>query len=127
MRFLPPEVKVTLYETAFDNEIIDQSKTSKSLSEIVDRIEDPLVIALDGQWGTGKSYFLKRWVAAHTKQNGGKALTIYFDAFAHDYLDEPLISIVSAVSTRVPETKQAKISKLKAMAAKVAGLWFASV
>jgi hypothetical protein len=118
MRFLPPEAEVTLYETVFDNDILDRTKVSKSLSALLDRIEDPLVIALDGRWGTGKSYFLKRWVGAHQRQNDGKALTLYFDAFANDYLSDPLVALVSALTDRIPKEDIEKLERLKSAATK---------
>ena len=118
MRFLPPEPEVTLYETAFDNDILGREKAGSSLSALLDRIEDPLVIALDGRWGTGKTYFLKRWVGAHRKQNDGRALTLYFDAFANDYLSDPLVALVSALADRVPAPDEPKLTRLKTAASK---------
>ena len=108
MRFLPPEEPIELYKSVFDDDLLGRKKVSQSLSNILDRIEDPLVVALDGRWGTGKSYFLKRWVGAHKMQNSGKALTIYFDAFAHDYLSDPLIALVGALSKRLPKSEKSK-------------------
>lgn len=118
MRFLPPEAEVILYETAFEDDILDRQKVSKSLSALLDRIEDPMVIALDGRWGTGKSYFLKRWVGAHRKQNEGKALTLYFDAFASDYNSDPLIALVAALSERIPAKDRPQLLRLKSLAYK---------
>lgn len=71
------------------------------MSELVERIDDPLVIAVDGRWGSGKSFFLKCWVGAHLHENAGNATTVYFDAFENDFLDDPLISLTSAVSQRL--------------------------
>lgn len=113
MRFLPPDEDVVLYKTVFKENLLGRKKLSRALSDILERIEDPLVVALDGTWGTGKSYFLKRWVAAHTDQNEGTALTIYFDAFAHDYLSDPLISLVGALSARVPQKDKTKLTKIR--------------
>lgn len=118
MRFAPPDDEVELYKTVFDEDILGRKKVSEQLSALVERIEDPLVIALDGRWGTGKSYFLKRWVGAHTEQNDGSALTVYFDAFAHDYLSDPLIALVGALSNRAPKTDEPKLNRIKAAAAK---------
>jgi len=54
--------------------------------------EKPLTICLDGQWGTGKTFFLTRLVETFRRQ-GGTAL--YYNAWADDFLDDPLISIVA--------------------------------
>ena len=104
MKLLPPEEKITLYETGFDNNTLDRVKFADQLSGLINKTTVPFVIALDGKWGTGKSYFLKRWVKHHSKE----ATTVYFDAFESDYLSEPLISITSAVSDRIPEEASEK-------------------
>lgn len=116
MRFTPPDEDVVVYETVFENDFLDRIKVSKTLSGIVDRIEDPLVIAVDGKWGTGKSYFLKRWAGAHKIQNDGKANVIYFDAFENDYLSDPLTSIVGLVAERTPGNKPTLPNRLKTLA-----------
>jgi hypothetical protein len=124
MRIVVPESPVKIYSDGFsDNEIISFAELSKNLSHLVEKIEDPLVIALDGQWGIGKSYFLKRWVGAHTSQNHGQALTIYFDAFAHDYLDDPLISLTGAMGGRVEKDPQKRTAwrKVKSAAVRLRG------
>lgn len=104
MHFLPPEHEVDLYKEGFgDDDLLERASFGKSLSNFVEKVEDPLVIAIDGEWGQGKSFFLKRWVGAHTLQNNGKATMVYFDAFAHDYLDDPLIALVGVVTDRITE------------------------
>lgn len=118
MKFAPPDNDVKLYESAFEDDILGREKFSKALSEVLERIEDPLVVALDGRWGTGKSYFLKRWVGAHRVQNNGTALTVYFDAFAHDYTSEPLIALVGTLSKRVAAVDEQKIKRLRRAAIK---------
>lgn len=120
MKILPPEPAVELYKDGFGAfDVLLRTKVSKALSSLVGRIDDPVVIALDGRWGTGKSYFLKRWVGAHTIENGGSATTIYFDAFAHDYLSDPLPALVSALSERVPSSSAPRVDKLKKAAFKL--------
>ncbi len=120
MRFLPPDEQIDLYETGFpEDDLLGRKKISGRLSKLLERIEDPLVIALDGGWGTGKSYFLKRWVAEHRKVDSNKALTVYFDAFAHDYLNEPLIGLISALSARTPTKNNKNITALKSAAVKL--------
>ncbi|MEH6524395.1 KAP family P-loop NTPase fold protein [Sulfitobacter sp.] len=120
MKLFPQDNDVVLYETGFDDDVLERKATSKQLSELVERIEDPIVLALDDMWGSGKTFFLKRWVAAHTAENNGTATTIYFDAFENDYLTDPLISIITAVSARLPNAQAATVKKWKSVAAKLA-------
>lgn len=120
MHFLPPEHEVDLYKEGFgDDDLLERASFGKSLSNFVEKVEDPLVIAIDGEWGQGKSFFLKRWVGAHTLQNNGKATMVYFDAFAHDYLDDPLIALVGVVTDRITELSKGN----KSVSEKVQGTW----
>ncbi|GEM_PF-2110770 len=95
----PRQIKIGT--DAFDGfDLLERKESAHRLTELVDRVEDPLVIALDGGWGTGKSWFLKLWPGEHRKK-GGAARLIYFDAFAHDFLDAPLASLTQRLETEV--------------------------
>ncbi len=120
MKLFPQDDDVILYETGFNDDVLDRKSISKQLSELVERIEDPVVLALDDKWGTGKTFFLKRWVAAHTDENDGTATTIYFDAFENDYLTDPLVSIIAAVSERLKDEQPVTLRKWKTVAVKLA-------
>ena len=99
MKLVPPEPIVDLYKDGFEKDDILQRKTTgDALSSLVNLIEDSLVVALDGSWGTGKTYFLKRWAGAHES-----ALVVYFDAFEHDYVSDPLPALVSALEERLTQ------------------------
>ena len=120
MNLFPQDLDIALYQTTFEGDFLDRTKISKQLSELVEKIDDPIVVALDDKWGSGKTYFLKRWVAAHKTQNDGTATTVYFDAFESDYLSDPLVSLISAVSQRIPKGQESTLKKWKAAAAKLA-------
>lgn len=123
MILFPPEPDIALYEDGFDGkDTLGRNRTGKQLSELIERIEDPIVVALDGSWGSGKSFFLKCWVGAHQHENGGTAQTIYFDAFAHDYLDDPLVALTGAIADRFEAVNGSSKILDKAKAA-VAKLW----
>lgn len=114
MKIFPVESEVEIYEEGFeDDDILRRAETGKSLSRLVEQVEDPLVIAIDGRWGVGKSYFLKRWAGAHALQNDGRAKTVYFDAFANDYMSDPLVSLLSAIEARLPNSQSPSLGALK--------------
>ena len=97
MKIVPPEPSVDLYNEGFEEpDILQRRKTGAALSDLLNRIDDPLVVALDGRWGTGKTHFLKRWAGAH-----GGATVVYFDAFAHDYVSDPLPALISILEERL--------------------------
>ena len=116
MKIVPPEPAVDLYNDRFEkSDILQRKKTGAALSDLVNRIDDPLVVALDGRWGTGKTYFLKRWVGEHKE-----ATTIYFDAFAHDYISDPLPALISALAERTPPGDAEALEAVKNVAFKLA-------
>ncbi|AVO37399.2 KAP family P-loop NTPase fold protein [Pukyongiella litopenaei] len=121
MKLHPPDPEIDLYETGFGAaDPFSRIETGKSLSDLVERVEDPLVVALDGGWGSGKTWFLKRWVGAHRLENDGRANTVYFDAFAHDFMDDPLIALTGVIGDRLPQKDETKAwSKVKKAAARL--------
>ena len=109
MKIVLPEPSVNLYEDGFEEQdLLQRKRLGDALSDLLNRIEDPLVVALDGRWGTGKTYFLKRWVGAHARRDDGDvAAVVYFDAFAHDSLGDPLPALVSALEERISRSDAA--------------------
>lgn len=105
MRIFPSEPNIRIGEVGFDStdsenrpyDRLGRKPIGKQLSELVERVDQPLVVALDGDWGSGKSHFLKLWAGAHRLELGGTAKVIYFDAFEHDFIDDPLVGLVSAL------------------------------
>lgn len=125
MKLFAPEPSINIYNEGFGSkDLLERKNTGKQLSELVEKVEDPTVIAIDGEWGSGKSFFLKRWVGAHTHENKGTATTVYFDAFAHDYLDDPLIALTGVIGERFEANDDAKSSeRWEAAKSAVAILW----
>lgn len=102
-------------EAGQPHDLLGRKPLGQRLTDLVDRIDQPLVIALDGGWGSGKSHFLKLWTGAHSKELGGISEIIYFDAFEHDFLDDPLVSLISRLATTGGERSWDKkaVKKLK--------------
>ncbi|MGJ3261291.1 MAG: P-loop NTPase fold protein [Rhodospirillales bacterium] len=57
----------------------------ENLTNLFINIDEPLVVLLDGPWGSGKSFFLKQWIG-HLKSED--VPVIYHDAFSSDYQDD---------------------------------------
>ena len=120
-RVITPEPEIKLYKDRFEHhDQLGRSPTGAVLSELVDQVDDPLVIALDGSWGSGKSFFLKCWVGEHLYRYRESSQTVYFDAFKHDYLDDPIVALTGAITDRFREQEdeqqeqnQRRMHKLK--------------
>ena len=99
MRLAVKEAEINIGTDTFEiKDMLARSALGQRLTKLVDQVDSPTVIALDGAWGSGKSHFLKLWVGAHTHSFAGKAKLVYFDAFKEDFLDDPLVSLVAAIT-----------------------------
>lgn len=111
MKLFLPEAPIELYKTGFDtSDYLNRKPFADKLSGLVDRFETPFVVALDGAWGSGKSFFLRRWVGHHQAAREDTTVVVYFDAFEHDYMDDPFVVLVGAVAYRF-ESKEPKAKK----------------
>jgi hypothetical protein len=123
-RLTPPKPSPEDFEKGFGpHDKLGREQKGDQLSDLVERISEPMVIALDGGWGSGKSFFLNCWVAAHRQSEKHTGRTVYFDAFAHDFMDAPLVSLLTCLSgqfeTATAEDKT-KFEKVKSAAWKMA-------
>lgn len=111
-----PEPKIDIYADGFEKHkaLLDRSAEGAQLSHLVSVVDDPVTIAVDGAWGAGKSHFLKCWVGEHLK-TAEKTEMVYFDAFRHDYLDDPLVALSGALVDRFedPKSKTAPAANAK--------------
>ena len=62
---IPPPLKVAEPALAEDNpwsdDALGRKEIADRLTSIVRGQEAPFVISVDGRWGTGKTFLLKRW------------------------------------------------------------------
>ena len=109
MKMPTVDKSVVLYEQGFDdNDILQRSELGQNLPNLVNQIDGPFVVAVDGQWGTGKTYFLQRWLGAH---EGG--IPVYFDAFANDYIGDPLPGLITALTSRMKKSDESTFQLVK--------------
>jgi hypothetical protein len=79
---------ITFEDCAFNPE---REKLAQNLTEYLKLQKDGYVLNVDGEWGSGKTFFLKAWQHKLSTDN----LTCFIDAWNIDYLNDPLITIAS--------------------------------
>ncbi|WP_126452349.1 KAP family P-loop NTPase fold protein [Sulfuriflexus mobilis] len=97
MKIVIPQLLVEESES-FQNDLFERQPFGDALLNVVDRSNGELVISIDGQWGEGKTTFVKMW-QGHLKNSN--ISSVYIDAFSNDYIDDPFISISSAITSFV--------------------------
>ncbi len=75
---------------------LDRKKYADVLTNLVETYAEGFVLAINNEWGTGKSTFVKMW-QQQLKNQGFK--TLYFNAWENDFDDKPLPAILSELKT----------------------------
>jgi len=83
------------------DDLYKRKEYAAQLHDLLRDQEHSVVLALDGAWGSGKSFFLQRWCADLT--NAG-LVSVYYNAWHDDFIADPLVSIIGQLN-RVLEEK----------------------
>ena len=89
-----PETDVAPDEPWRDD-VLGRKQIATRLTNLVRSQSAPFVVSIDGYWGTGKTFLLKRWQKTLEKE-GFRA--IYFNAWEDDFCDDPLVAILGQMS-----------------------------
>ena len=93
-----------------ENDLFDRKAFGDGLRDLLTASSDPLALAINGPWGTGKTVFLKMWADELRKEDYP---VIYFDAFAHDYITDAFAALSGEIITLVKNAKPAVGKKIK--------------
>lgn len=100
-------------EWPVETDFYERHKEIENLSPIVLNADSPLVFAIDGPWGMGKTTFIELWqyyLDLHDMQS------IYINAWEHDFSEDPLLPMLSAldnwVNQQTKDNKNKPISKI---------------
>ena len=112
MHLFPPELEIAADDGfAPGKDIFDRAPFGENLTRMVQSIEDPLVLLLDGAWGTGKTTFIKMWLSELSKLG---IPNIYFDAFANDYHEDAFLTIAGEIISRAEAQRPRRTKSIKA-------------
>lgn len=109
IRLVPKPIKIGPLDGFSKSDIFEAKHTGEHLANIVGDLEGHSVIVLDGAWGTGKSVFVQQW-AGLLRQRGHPV--VYFDAFAHDHLDDAFFPLLGAL-LRVIDSGKSSFTRIR--------------
>lgn len=104
-KFRRPEPEIS-NDDPWADDALDRREFADRLTELIRLQSEPFVISLDGHWGTGKTFFLKRW-KVHLEREGIKV--IYFNAWEDDFIDDPLTALLSELLSLTHTDKYKKL------------------
>lgn len=111
----------TTPESPFEGDRLNRANLVRSLFSLTNGLgQSGCVLAINGDWGSGKTTLIQMWKNFIT-QHGGKSL--YFNAWETDFVNDPLIAMIGELKSVFPETSKSKalIANGSRIAAKVGG------
>lgn len=96
-------------EIPFENDFWGREALADRLTDHVSRINVGATIAIDAEWGAGKSWFVNNWKAKLEKDT---FKVIYLNAFNQDYIEDPFLTISMEIANAL-EADQDTLDKIK--------------
>ena len=93
-------------ERAFAGDLLGREKLAGRLTGYLDRLRVGAVLAIDAQWGEGKTWFGLNW-AKHLESEAHKHKVVFIDAFAQDYVEDPFLLIAAEIAGVLDDGKGA--------------------
>jgi type II secretory pathway predicted ATPase ExeA len=106
MKIKHHEIKIS-QEAPFANCKLEREPYAIVLTEIVNTYADGFVLAINNEWGAGKTTFVKMWQQQLINEG---FQTIYFNAWENDFDSNPLVAIMSELET-LTTVKNKKVFK----------------
>ena len=82
----------------FSSDKLNRKDSALILTNLITFVDDPFVMAVDSAWGTGKTTFIQMW-SKYLLNNGFR--TLYYNAWENDFADDPLISFIGEIQSKV--------------------------
>ena len=79
----------------WQDDALQRKPIANNLTNLIRDEKNPFVVSVSGDWGTGKTFLLKRW-QAQLEKDGFQA--IYFNAWEDDFCDDPLVAIIGQLA-----------------------------
>lgn len=93
-------------DNPFQNDALNRKNIAVNLTNIIDGQQDGMVLAIDSQWGTGKTTFIRMWQTLLDNVYKEKFSTLYYNAWENDYIKEPLVSVLSELNEQIVEKEK---------------------
>jgi len=101
MKLKKPTLKVN-HEKPFENDKLNRKDNAAVLTDIINSIDEPFVLGVDGGWGMGKTTFLDMW--RYDLENKDYTC-LYFNAWENDYASDPLVAFIGEITTALNDAK----------------------
>lgn len=91
MKLRQPEIEI-IHDNPFVNCKLNRGQYADVLTKVIEKQEEGFVLAINNEWGTGKTTFVRMW-QKKLEISGYK--TIYFNAWENDFESDSLVALIS--------------------------------
>ena len=116
LKLVEPEVPS---DNPWGDDVLNRAEIASRLTNLIRTQSVPFVVSIDGYWGTGKTFMLKRWQKDLEIQG---FQSIYFNAWEDDFCDDPLLAIIGQLSIHLNRKSRFK-TKTRGVVQKAKGLF----
>lgn len=88
------------FASLWSDDKLERWRYSHVLTSLLRDCEEPLVVAVNGEWGTGKTFFLERWKPDYENSvptDARPGRVIYFSAWQDDDVEDPLLALLGQI------------------------------
>lgn len=96
-----------------ENDLFNRKEFAEKIHNLVLNNNDGMVIALDANWGEGKSTFVKMWQSEYSGAEQSEIDCIYFDAFENDYQKDAFIAVTAEIYAHFKKNGEEKREIIK--------------
>lgn len=82
----------------WSDDVLKRRELAQQLTAALSTVTQPFVLGLHGEFGNGKTFFIKRW--QQELQNAGD-VAVYFNAWETDYAADPLIAFTAVIKKQL--------------------------
>ena len=88
-------------ENIWQGDLFNRKIVANDFSKIITSIDQPFVVSIDAQYGSGKTFFLERWHKELSKEE----VTVFFNAWKCDFIEKPLLPFLYNFLEQLKEQK----------------------
>lgn len=120
-RLLKREAISLPLDAIWEGDFLGRKKVAVRLTEMLSEVKHPFVVCIDGGYGSGKSFLLKRWEKHLLALSEPSPKVVYFNVWENEFCNNALFAFISKVqNTLFPDTGL-KSSDAQRDASKAAG------
>lgn len=105
-------------DSPFENDLFNLEEFSTRIENVIESYKIPLVISINGDWGIGKTTFIKMWNEKLGQSQ--KFKSIYFNAWEYDDTDDALLALIHVLEESISTHELDYFQGAKKIATKLA-------